>query len=1722
MNYESSRVGHSYRNVGNDRPVEVTYDHHFGLPQHVLSDSTTVRSAHGLAHQPTKQVPSAPLTCSLNDARRGSADSFAASTVTSTAPGAVWSAVPSALTRMVDEAVVTMDHAVRVPSALRSAGRRTMFDVLVDVAAKQRRREQWKTKLHESTEEKNTAGEPSATSRDAQMQAPHPFSTAASSLDAASSAREMTYQVLFPRAAAAATATRLSSSTTTASVPGVESVRVLGNAHSVAAAPSSEAAEMTSLSKATTAAAVAVVPPSPSRTKHIFMSASPLSNPPPSPSSPLPLERAKPDRRLRHLLPAHLRGSPTAWQRTDDNSQGHTLQTVRKDGTDRPQARHADYRTGVAVLDASDISSISSCSDDDTARPNARHPQPHRGARRSATGSSAAAPTLHPQAPPAATRPTVFSRLIDGDTEELARLSSRHEGGGPRRPERPPGVTEAPEKKWALLEQALMGTAGAVASSPRATGPKCFSDRCHRRRSGHHRIGRTTTSGSSERSTTHSRTTDASASDLDSTSSGVENCGQGGGGVADLRNDLDDEVPQWVRQHEAARERLAQQQQQQQRRFSWASPTFSKAHMSFIERAAAADKARAQAAATAAAPQALVGKPRYFCPSSMAPRTPSAASYAAGGLAGWGTSWSAASDAVRGRQHTRSALTAAAAVAGAPQSLLAAWKDGKRLLKQRSTNATAVAVLEYLCQRFQAWKPCGLRLLRSGICFSEAAAPPMGSPLSCDEHERDPGRLLVNPAWDDAVRNTDGPIEDISGTSSDDGGRHTSAVTRKTARKPRRFSTVALPSGLPPQGRSGSPIGGVTDSPHEASAQSRDQGKASESAAAELGSGGDEGVELQMKVHYMESAFNIVAVHGELTYASESACARLGLVYPLLSSSPRLSSGVSGREDAATTPTAQQRRWTFLVPEPALMHVPVLLQEHLYLAPPYTVFREMQTVLSGYNFTTDTLLRQHVAEEEAAQEERQRRRALDIANVASMAAPTRNAATRAAAVADRTAVGTGSAWHMFDNGYEESGDRQRGARPTRSASRCNDAASSVPPRWWAALEENSGTPVHKAAPTHARTPTYPAGAPVASYSPTSMHHELGGPPLESPQRPQRPVADEEDARLRTHAADGVETHTSATVRQCGSGCVGASPEPRQPAPHCPPSLPPLRDAGYGCDPANTETRWRQGIPPGQPSLSPSCVRPSTASVNSIAVDGFYDPLTMPALPTTGAERGIMPSWGANERWGNSGGGDGDTRGTASTTTDVTMVLTRESEYGAERGIVPVVGLEHGLAEGPRELPIPPQMIVRPSSSFSSPRAVEASAAVSGGALGDDTRARGGNALASGVATVTTAAIAVTPRMDKRIGDGFPRGPTADWDIPVEVLFALSGGFHQWRKRSERPLQHTQQHCDADADSISENDDKDGACMAQRSPTGVRNMATTSARFTQEPVHARKRHRPGTQTSDDAFTITMLGKTCRELDSATASQLALQNIPRSTTFSFPTPHSQSSPAASSVASSTAPSSSSLSSFSEPEDGHDDGVKDGSTAYATCAPRWKVRARGVVRRTRHGARCSRLDEVLATRQQQQQQQQQQQERWMRELWGSGKQHDAPSVLLSASSTTSARTSAPAGLSQCSAHQRPTSQSQRRSMAGPSKPLSSVVDASVSAPSVGRVPARTMPITRGTGGNGSTSSAQLASPLPDDDSAVMVPHISASTSLSALEASTATAGVFALEDVYLSDSV
>ncbi|KAG5507082.1 hypothetical protein JKF63_05828 [Porcisia hertigi] len=1643
--------GQSDSNDSCDQAVEVFYDDQCDLPRHDLTEEATVRgddnpayqspqlvSGYTQQHPPDKQASCTSLTSSLDNAHKSSTDTFPVSTFTSRPLNAAAPAAPSskpALIGLVDADVVTMDHAVRVPSALLSAGRRTMFDVLAVIAARQRGCQEPPAKGQESTEAKKLVSEENIATKEAL------------SPDTASSARQFTYQTLFPRAAAAA---RLSSSTATTSSPAVGSSRELSKSHTVAPAPPPVAA-MTAM-KAKTADTAAVEPPLPSGSTSALRSTLPTTHPRSSPSSSRPPEPGRPDRRLRHLLPAHLRGGPSKLQSADDDSHSHKRQTEQQGIPNRQPPRHVDHRTGVVVPEVSDISSISSWSDeDDTVKVVTQHPQPHRETRRAVTGSAAAAaaaaPTLSMEWTPSVTRPTALSERVDNDAGELASLNPRHEEHKLGRPERPQGAAEESEKKWAQMDRVLMAVTWAATSS-HAGKLKLLTDSHSHGRDRHHGARGTTTIPNSKRDTQYITAASASPADSAKESSDTDDSGYSGRGVVNLLEDLEDEVPRWVRQHEATHERLAEKQKRQWQRASWISPTFSETHMSVIEKVAAADKARAQqAAATADASQAFMGKPLFFCPSSTTTRTRSAGSHTAGGPAYTEAVRSAESYMDPRRQNARGALTATATTTatGGRRSLVEVWKERKRLLQQRSSNATAVSVVEYLWQRFQAWKPYGLQLLRhlrSGTCIGEASPSPARPSLSHAQHESGPTHLPENPVRNDAGGDASETIGDeISATSSDEHDDQRSNVKENVGRHTHKPSMQVPPVGLPSQRSSRGIAGHVTEATHQTDAPNKHQRKTCGATRAELASIGDEGIELQVRVQYIESSFNVVAVQGDLTYASESACALMGLDYPFLST-PCSSARVTGREeDSRATPATRQRGWTILVPEPALMEVPMVLGEHLYLAPPYTVFRELRAVLSSYNFTTDALLRQCAAEEEALQgERRQRRGTLDAFSVADVGAPKANASSRVAAVAGRAAVYTVLDRHGLESGYGESGGHQGRLSPTRRRSPCEDADSreeTLP--CWTAPDKNDGTPFREVSATRAQTLAPLADTPATNRTPTALGRGDGDP-------------------------------------------AGASPDPHLPVSRCPQQpQPQASGAAIGIDAADAKTRSRRGVPPGHSSLSPSYVRASTAGVDSLSVEGFYDPLAMPALPLTGT----------NERWSGSRGGG--TNGLAPNIPDETMVLSKEPGRGIAGG-------------GSRELPIPPPMVPHPIEGHLPHGAAEVSAGVPGSVVAYDAGARGSDTLAPGISSVTTAGIGAPLLVSDPVGGGFPRGPTADWDVPVEVLFALSGGDGELGGRTQQDaVRHACQYRDAEDDSISEGYGSDEAPRRQQDPARLRHMGTIPAKCAREPGHAHKRYRQETPRNGDAFTTTAFGRASSGLETSTASQVASSGMPLSVVTS---------------SLSTTPLNSSFSSLSEPEGVDDDDAGSGRPAYAACVPR----------RPRHSSRRGGLGRAFSRREQQYQQ-----ERWMRELWGRGTECDEPSALPTARPTLSAWTHTPSGPSRCSQDLQRKVQPQALSMVHASKSCSTAADVSISALRAVSASSIMTPMARRAGGHSAAIPAHLSSPLVGDARTLTELHVDHLTNSSAhgvvgapvlhhtddAEASTATTGFFSINEVYLSDT-
>ena len=146
--------------------------------------------------------------------------------------------------------------------------------------------------------------------------------------------------------------------------------------------------------------------------------------------------------------------------------------------------------------------------------------------------------------------------------------------------------------------------------------------------------------------------------------------------MLDQMRDIDDDVPQWVRQHEA-RQQLVQQCQQQQ--------PYGLAPFATSNDTASLERERAACAASRRQPQNNAA--------ASAAATIDAASY---------YRFSSSNTA-----HLTTDSFFATAAGAAASSFLATWKEGRRLLKQ---NATAMSVVQYLCTCFDRWKPFGSQL----------------------------------------------------------------------------------------------------------------------------------------------------------------------------------------------------------------------------------------------------------------------------------------------------------------------------------------------------------------------------------------------------------------------------------------------------------------------------------------------------------------------------------------------------------------------------------------------------------------------------------------------------------------------------------------------------------------------------------------------------------------------------------------------------------------------------------------------------------------------------------------------------------------------------------------------------------------------------------------------------------------------------------------------------
>ncbi|KPA82886.1 hypothetical protein ABB37_02645 [Leptomonas pyrrhocoris] len=1228
----------------------------------------------------------------------------------------------------VNTAVATMDHAVSVPAALRGAGRRTMFDVLVEVA--QRRKEKLK-------EGEGKAAQVDATtrvsSRSTNVSSAPGGSAAATSLSAVRSARDATYRMLFPAAATAAAVAsaavggngRPFESSTSPSHLQTSALKRHDRAsaghqrqqqqqhelpvmHSTPNLPPGGGSSVSHTTLATTAgsspmecihdARPHVDPALTSSTTGSATSLYPVgeggAQRTSSASAAATPPQSGPDRRLRHLLPAHLHGAVSAQKKGDGPSAKVGSRALRKGGEEQARENSEDDDS------ASDISSVSS-----------GEQPPRRAAQRVAVR-------------PASEEDACLRDFLDGggggggkrETGLNLSLSTRASMKGKatskeettwlqRLEETVESTRQRAAADQSLLEEVLMGHRARRPASPEEQLPRGHR-RPRDRATGAVQVGDDGAGSMTAASTCSTSRSRSSGSKSRSQSSSARSTSFLSD---DLMRDIDDDVPQWVLQREARQQR----QRQPQYELDLRGPRAGVAERS----SAVLEQERVEVL------QSFIGKPTTFCPSCAASRRPpnrknSNPPPTAAAL------HSTSNAPSRFQCYTSAGTTASSFFASAAQAtgslFLASWKEGKRLCKH---NPTATSVVAYLSDCFDRWKPYGLQL---------------------QQHTHDRDSLPTGASTGDE-NSGDG---DVSISSADD-----------------------------------APVLPYTSKTHRGvhAGEGNYTGKA---AATALDAKRKEcGVELKIRVQYIEAAFNVAVVHGTLVWCSEHARQRLRM-------SP-ISGAAAASEGAICTVDEEDNRhtllrplqaaplpssafsdvgdlpWTFLFPEPALMQIQALVGEHLYIAHPYHVYSSQRIVLASYNFTTDAVVRQQEAQFALELEERLR------------------------VVSKRSEGGNCYALPAHHGEVADLDSRRhRGMSPVRTSAH-------------PALYQSERSPTHLCRPSHAGTATA-AATTVADRSPHRLVYEIPG-RSSTPQRPaSAQIQSSPDASLAIPAPSDsftidAEAHTPERTPKT-LHVVDASPAPHPPfheqsqqRQQRPGSLAttaavqhekgnadgtgPYAAAEYAHPPECTAASlhknhnesyrpWHSVDPATSAAPLPSFVRTSTTvspSVNSLAADGFYDPLAMPSFhATTTTASAVAAAVAAASMHGDGG---------------VTMVLTGNSAdaYGEDSRMVH----RYSRAAAPSDLvetsspyvagatatanalkPPPP---FRPFAG--APADVDEHArlqpfvnAAGTGMTGEPVRTFGGGDTA----------------VEDRVGHGFPRGPPLDWDVPVEVLFALSG------------------------------------------------------------------------------------------------------------------------------------------------------------------------------------------------------------------------------------------------------------------------------------------------------------------------------------------------------------
>lgn len=1469
-----------------EEAVEVFYDHDAELMGHEITGQATRHHTHQNSNEDVKAVVAgAP--------RRGTEASTTAAAMemslvlqqqqTRTSNRSKRATVRQ-YNCLVNSAVATMDSAVRVPSALRGAARRTMYDVLVDVQRGTRSEEESSTRVLPVS----ATAQPSALPPPQQLQKQVPVASAASST------RERTHQMLFPSSIPAQLKKQRGSGGSEGDPIVVHSGGTTTSINTSVASPSSHNLPSTSsnANDSSSQRAALKTPAASSRVEAKTTAASPSAEVvrPPRRSTggekqTLSASAASlgagsgPDRRLRHLLPMHLRGAFP-----DDTQNDHPDDSSRCQ--DRQRAAQHDAHDSV-----SDISTSSASSDDERGggkqtvrRATTRTGVPEKdacllgvlegGGGRVGGTEPLKDDSLSPHILLNMKKGTEQESSAAGEVGWLRRLEEEEYAALQRRQGKSAadslrGATTGAESS--LLEGVLLGIAAHRTSA---------SDRQRASHQKSQRASRSPSSGNTRGSADTGSMRSSSSSSSSSATSAIASADS-----LDLMRDVDDDVPRWVRRNEARQH--------------------PQCHVPFAagQQPPPADKTSVHLEREYAdAVRPFIGKPAAFYPSCAAARRPlregnaTVPSFfaAAAGSAAINSSGGAPSHMHRlnaGRPYSNNSAVGtgrggffAFATRVTTAAFFNTWKEGRRLLKQ---NPTALAVVKYLCERFERWRPFDASLRGD----ADAA---------CD-------------AGDSSRRCVGSQVK----ASSEKGDEEEKASARHHPTSP---------------------------------------------VVAHLGDTSNEsGVEVKSCVRYVEAAFNVAVVRGTVVWCSEKAHARLGTEERKPADSPlheqqqqqqqqpQCLSNLScvGFPSAGGAGDGEEVAWSFLFPEPALMQVTVTVGEHLYLAEPYFVYPAQRLVVASYNFTTDAVVRQQRQQFELEAEERLR-----------VVARTANGGRDAVGDVDALDTRTGQ------------GVRHRGVSPARTAAHALLSASQA---------ARSPTDLHQTTSATDRSP-HQRVYEIPGGTRTPLRTPLG-PALATPDRPrstpQAYGASPEPLPPSQQLQQGVEQAAKALFTE-GHRSIG--------------------DAGHAAD--RTDMRITLSQTAAMARAGADIAHNATRSVTSFAADGFYDPLAMPAFATTNQT---------------SGGGDGAAAAAAASRFDggVTMVLTGNSadEEGQPSGMwtgTPAALHDSdggGVGFGGLRAPPPMQHLAgSPASHATYPQGTSDT----GSALGVDVRGDGANAAAVERGTTMRTFGSAEAAVADKMGEGFPRGPPADWDVPLEVIYALSGVVSS---RASRSLQLLPPEKSAHTRG-GEDRRLNHSSQQQQQLLGESAVAASS----------QQRKRARRSVSIESLSPPQPPTTATSAQISDVQQHQMHNdLTQEVSYSFPTPavsHAALSPLPHSPDADDA----SLSfSISSPSDDDSDVDITKATTISTEARKDSVlhhrpAARAVPTRGRRGGGI------------QQQQQQQRQDEWMRRLW-----QQEPADALSAVAMPANKSGPTTGRAPQEPMRRVTSTPQRNSSGG-----------------------------------------------------------------------------------------